>query len=198
MKLHYKGKYDLNPDSLPHNEHMPNAVPFKEAKDTKTLSIICNVAAFAIMVILAVPAVLRAGDHFSSEQFGFGCVASMLVLFPHELLHAVCFKKDVYLYTNWKQGMLFVVGPETMSKSRFIFMSLLPNIVFGFVPYIIGMIFPQLTFFLGLGTLAIGMGAGDYYNVFNAAIQMPKGARTYLYKFNSFWYMPEESKKREA
>lgn len=26
MKLHYKGKYDLNPDSFPHNEHKPNAV----------------------------------------------------------------------------------------------------------------------------------------------------------------------------
>lgn len=115
----------------------------------------------------------------------------MLTLFPHELLHAVCFKEDVYLYTNWKQGMLFVVGPESMSKSRFIFMSLLPNIVFGFVPYIIGMIFPQLTFLLAFGTVSIGMGAGDYYNVFNAATQMPKGAKTYLYKFNSFWYMPE-------
>ncbi|MCI8497238.1 MAG: DUF3267 domain-containing protein, partial [Clostridiales bacterium] len=34
-------------------------------------------------------------------------------------------------------------------------------------------------------------GAGDYYNVFNALTQMPKGARTYLYQFNSFWYMPE-------
>lgn len=191
MKLHYKGKYDLNPDSLPHNEHMPNAVPFKEAKDSKTLGLIANLLGIVIMVVLAIPAVLRSHENFSPLQLILGCVSSMLILFPHELLHAICFKKDVYLYTNWKHGMLFVVGPETMSKSRFIFMSLLPNIVFGFIPYIIGMIFPQLTFFLALGTLAIGTGAGDYYNVFNAVTQMPKGARTYLYKFNSFWYMPE-------
>lgn len=197
MKLHYKGKYDLNPDSLPHNEHMPNAVPFKEAKDTKTLSIICNVAGFVIIAVLVVAAVIRSGADFSPVKFGLGYASSMLLLFPHEFLHAVCFKNDVYLYTNWKQGMLFVVGPETMSKSRFIFMALLPNIVFGFIPYIIGMIFPGLFFFSALGAFSIGMGAGDYYNVFNAAVQMPKGARTYIHKFNSFWYMPEESKKRE-
>lgn len=192
MKLHYKGKYDLNPDSLPHGEHKEGAVKFKEAEDSKKLGIIANIAATVITVVLAVFAFLRAKDYIleGSIQLFVGCICSMLILFPHELLHAICFKKDVYLYTNWSQGMLFVIGPEDMSKGRFIFMSLLPNIVFGFVPYIIGMIFPQYLFLLSLGTLSIGMGAGDYYNVFNAATQMPKGARTYLYKFNSYWYMP--------
>lgn len=192
MKLHYKGKYDLNPDSLPHGEHKEGAVKFKEAEDSKKLGIIANIAATVITVVLAVFAFLRAKDYIleGSIQLFVGCICSMLILFPHELLHAICFKKDVYLYTNWSQGMLFVIGPEDMSKGRFIFMSLLPNIVFGFVPYIIGMFFPQYLFLLSLGTLSIGMGAGDYYNVFNAATQMPKGARTYLYKFNSYWYMP--------
>ena len=88
--------------------------------------------------------------------------------------------------------MLFVVGPETMSKGRFVFMSMLPNLVFGIIPYTLGMIFPQYGWLLGLGILATGMGAGDYYNIFNALTQMPKGARTYLYKFNSYWYMPDE------
>lgn len=119
-----------------------------------------------------------------------GCLMPMIILFPHEILHAICFRKDVYLYTNWSQGMLFVVGPESMSKKRFVFMSLLPNIVFGFLPYIIGLLFPKLIFFAALGMFAIGMGAGDYYNVFHALTQMPKGARTYLYQFNSYWYMP--------
>ena len=87
--------------------------------------------------------------------------------------------------------MMFVVGPETMSKSRFIFMSLLPNIILGIVPYILGMIFPDFTFGLVLGIFAASMGAGDYYNVYNALTQMPKGSRTYLYQFNSYWYMPK-------
>ena len=113
-------------------------------------------------------------------------------MFPHELLHALCFKEDVYLYTNFKQGLLFVVGCETMSKHRFIFMSLLPNIVFGFLPYVISFLGIQYLTLAVLGVIAIGMGAGDYYNVFNALIQMPKGARTYLYQMNSYWYIPEK------
>ena len=191
MKLHYKGKYDLNPDSLPHGEHKPGAVPFKEVKDSKALALIANILSIIIFVILAIPAFFRARAYYDSLQFILGCLATTLILFPHELLHAICFREDVYLYTNFKQGMLFVVGPESMSKGRFIFMSLLPNIVFGFIPYCIGMLFPEALFLLVFGTFCMSMGAGDYYNVFNAATQMPKGARTYLYKFESFWYMPE-------
>ena len=194
MKLHYKGKYDLNPESLPHGEHKPGAVKFKEAESSKQMAIIGNVLAVVLMIVFAIPAVWRARPYIADSvwQMPLGCFASLVTLFPHEFLHAICFKEDVYLYTNMKQGMLFVVGPETMSKGRFIFMSLLPNLVFGFLPYIIGMIFPQLGFFLALGCLSIGMGAGDYYNVFNALRQMPKGAKTYLYQFNSYWYMPED------
>lgn len=191
MTIHYKGKYNLDPDTLQHGEHKPNAVAFKEAQDTEKLAIAANAVAFVIIVLLAIPIVLKIKQYpFSPLQLMLGGIMPMLIMFPHELLHAICFKKDVYIYTNFKQGMLFVVGPEDMSKARFIFMSLLPNIIFGFIPYIIWLIFPQLLFMGVFGTLSIGMGAGDYYNVFNAATQMPKGARTYLYKFNSFWYMP--------
>jgi len=196
MKLHYKGQYNLDPNSLPHGEHMPGAVKFKEAESSKQMAIIGNILSVVLMIVFAVLAVLRAREYIvdSIWQMPLGFLASLVTLFPHELLHAICFKGDVYLYTNMKQGMLFVVGPETMSKGRFIFMSLLPNLVFGFLPYCIGMIFPQMIFLLALGCMAIGMGAGDYYNVFNALRQMPKGAKTYLYQFNSYWYMPEDEK----
>ena len=192
MKFHYKGKYDLNPESLPHGEHMPGAVKFKEVSDTKKLAVIANSLCVVIMIMMAIPAVMRCKDLVKAQQWQMmlGCLTSMIILFPHEILHAICFKEDVYLYTNWFHGLLFVVGPETMSKGRFIFMSLLPNFVFGLIPYVIGMIVPHL-FLVSLGVLATGMGAGDYYNVINAVTQMPKGARTYLYQFNSYWYLPD-------
>lgn len=192
MKFHYKGKYNLKPESLPHGEHMPGAVKFKEVKNTKQLALIANVVGLIIFILMAILAFIRCKGYIESNywQLLLGCLFSLIILFPHELLHAVCFKEDVYLYTNLSHGMLFVVGPETMSKGRFIFMSLFPNIVFGFIPYIIGMIFPNLIFLVVLGVCATCAGAGDYYNVFNAIIQMPKGARTYLYQFNSYWYIP--------
>lgn len=196
MKLHYKGKYDLNPESLPKREHMPNAHQFKEISDTKKLGIIGNIVALAIAIILLAAAVPLLKDRFDIDGLFrclLGAAAPMLILFPHELLHAVCFKGDVYIYTNMKQGMLFVHGTEDMSKFRFIFMSLLPNLVFGFIPYIIGLILPQGVFLIFFGAVSAGMGSLDYYNVFNALTQMPRGSRTYLYGMNSFWYIPQNS-----
>jgi len=192
MKLHYKGTYDLNPDSLPHGEHPPGAVPFREAEDSKALAKVAGIASVILLVIFCVILYLRCGKGLFSMQATLGCLLALAAVFPHELLHAICFRKDVYLYTNLKQRLLFVVGPETMSKARFVFMSLLPNIVFGFLPFIAAMINPSLIFLGVCGALSISMGAGDFYNVFNAITQIPKGARTYLYKFNSFWYMPSQ------
>lgn len=190
MRLHYKGKYDLKPESLPAKPHQDGAVPFKEAKDSKTMGIIANVIALILLFPLGVVLYLRCGNAVLYDVI-IGCILSLLCSFPHELLHAICFKEDVFLYTNLKQGMLFVVGPETMSKGRFIFMSLLPNLIFGIFPYIIALMIPSLSVLGVFGALSISMGAGDYYNIFNAATQMPRGARTYLHQFNSFWYMPD-------
>lgn len=187
MKLHYQGKYNGNPVSLPHGDHHPSAVPFKEAESTRRLAVMASAAAVVILALLMVILILRGGFGVFKGLLP-GAVLSLLVLFPHELLHAICFKGDVYLYTNLKEGMLFVTGPETMSKKRFIFMSLLPNIVFGAVPYVAGLAFPHLSAFGMMGALSLSMGAGDYYNVYNAATQMPKGSRTYLHGFHSYWY----------
>lgn len=196
MKLHYMGKFNKDPESLPHGEHKANAVKFKEPENPKKLAIVANAISIVIMIVLAVPAFFRYQNFqtFDLLKIYIGIVLSLLSMFPHEFLHAICFKKDVYMYSNLSQGMMFVIGPETMSRKHFVFMSLLPNLVFGVIPYIIGMIFPNMIILLSLGVFATGMGAGDYLNIFNALTQMPKGARTYLYQFNSYWYIPQNEK----
>ena len=154
-----------------------------------------NAVSFVIFAVLAVAAYLRLPDITRGKSsviaWGAALLGSLLILFPHELLHAVCFKNDVYLYTNFKQGMLFVVGTEPMSKGRFIFMSMLPNIIFGIIPYALGMIFPQLKALTLFGMLCTSMGAGDYYNVFNAIRQVPKNGRVYMSGMRSYWYVEE-------
>lgn len=187
MKLHYKGKFDGNAESLPHGEHKPGAVKFKEPEDTKKLALVANGIAIGLFIVLIPVLTIRAGFGALST---LGFLLSLLTLYPHEFLHAVCFREDVYMYTNLKQGMMFVVGPEDMSKTRFVLMSLCPNIVFGVIPFVLFLIHPQWRVLGTMGAMAITMGAGDYLNVFNALTQMPKGARTYLYGFNSWWYMP--------
>lgn len=192
MKLVYKGKFDGNVESIPHGEHMPGAVKFKEADDPKKLSVIANGVSLVLIVLAIVILVWRGG--FEAYNF-LGVLVSLLSLVPHELLHALCFQETVYLYSYLSKGIMFVTGPETMTKARYVFMSLLPNIVFGWIPYIMFLINPKWGFLGTLGAFCICMGAGDYYNVFNALTQMPKGARTYLYQFNSYWYMPTDEKE---
>ena len=187
MKLHYMSKFNGDMESLPHDEHKPGAVKFKEMEDPKKLGVLANGIA-VVMYFITMPILFLRGG---SDAFIFwAAMLGILAAFPHEILHGICFRGDVYLYTNLKNGMLFVVGPEDMSKSIFVFMSMLPNLVFGFIPFILFLINPEWAILGTIGAISIPMGAGDYYNVFNALTQMPKGARTYLYKFNSYWYMP--------
>jgi hypothetical protein len=118
-----------------------------------------------------------------------GGVCGGFSLFPHELLHAICYKKDVYMYNDLSHGLMFVVGTEDMSKGQFIFMCLCPNIVLGLLPYIAFLIFPHLVGVGLFGIICTGMGFGDYINVFNAIKQMPKNSKTYLSGMHSYWYL---------
>lgn len=187
MKLHYKGKYDGKEDSLPCGEHKPGAVKFKEPENDKKLSIVANGIALGLYIIL-IPIFEMRGNFESFPMVGF--LLAFLTMFPHEILHGLCFREDVYLYTNLKRGMLFILGPEDMSKLRFVLMSLCPNLIFGFLPFALFLVNPQLRVLGAMGAIAIPMGAGDYLNVYNALTQMPRGARTYLHGFHSYWYMP--------
>ena len=188
MKFHFAGKYNGDPESLITHEHEPDYVPFKEAQDMNRFAIIMNLMALVIVIITM-------GIYIYLSRTAFdviGMILSIVVAVPHEFLHGLCFKGDVYMYENLKKGMLFVAGPETFSKARFIFMCMLPNLVFGFIPYLIFLIDPTQTMLGTLGAMSIAAGAGDYYNVFNALTQMPKGSRAYMHGMNTCWYIPKQ------
>ena len=182
------GRYNDDQESLITHEHEPGYVAFKEEEDMNRLALVMNGLSLVILVVLGVVYFLLCRKPLNM----IGMILSLVILVPHEFLHALCFEGDVYMYENLRKGMLFVVGPGTFSKAGFIFMCMLPNIVFGFIPFIIFLIDPSRTLLGTLGLLGIASGAGDYYNVYNALTQMPKGSRTYLHGKGSFWYMPEK------
>ena len=194
MKLHFYGKYNGDESLLPQREHPQGYVAFREPQNMKKFSIIITLASFFTLIIMWCLQFIRCGYVPCSIIGGILAIACMI---PHEYLHAVWFKEDVFMFVNSKQGMLFVVGTEEMSKVRFIIMSLCPNVVFGFIPYLLFMINPSLTVLGTMGVLSLCTGVGDYLNVVNACIQMPKGAVTYLSGFHSFWYIPPEGNKEE-
>lgn len=195
------GKFSGNAEDIPHGAHKPGAVKFKEAEDPKQMGKTANAWALGIslvcMAAYSCRAISAGLQGSGGGQWLLGLLLFALSLFPHELLHGLCFREDVYLYTDLRHGLLFVTGPEDMSKGWFVFMSLLPSLVFGLIPFAVGMLWPRMVALGVWGALALGAGAGDYYNVFHALTQMPKGARTYLYQFNSWWYLPEKTREEE-
>ena len=190
MKFHYAGKFDGDVNKLPKKQHHPNAIAFKEVEDMKKVSIIANIGAIVLMVILAILFLLLGLPYMPGNGFWLvlASICGILVLVPHELLHAICYKEDVYMYTDLKHGLMFVVGTEDMSKAHFISMCLCPNIVLGFIPYGIFLFFPHLVGLGLFGIICIESGFGDYINVYNAITQMPRHAKTYMSGMHSYWY----------
>ena len=189
MKLHYGGKYEKEEDLKGEKIFHEGSVAFKEPEATK-FAILANAGSFVVSIILLVIIGFVSGRGIRDIliRVGFAGIISMALLLPHEFLHALCFKEDVYLYLDPAKMLAFVHGTEDFSKARFVFMSLLPNIVFGVIPYVLFLIHPQWLLLGMTGAVCIGMGCGDYINVFNALTQMPKGSKTYLYGFHSYWH----------
>ena len=191
MKLIYKGTYTSEAD-LPVREHPAGSVAFRELDDMKKLALALNLASIPLLVLSVLGLFVHGMPYIRGNgmQLALGAMLPMLCLFPHELLHAICFRGEVELWTNFKMGMLFVVGTEDMSKARFVCLSLLPNLVFGVIPYVLFWLNPQWLLLGVLGAISLPMGIGDYYNVYNCLTQVPKGGLVYLSGMRSYWYLP--------
>lgn len=196
MKLVFNGKYSGDENTLPQREHPENYQMFKEPDSSKFMLIANGVSLIITLVFLAF-AVIPTFSYIKADLADgipwlliLACILPMLVLIPHEFLHAICFKETVYMYTFLQQGALFVLGLEDMTKKRFVFMSILPTVIFGFVPFAVGVIFPSLYWLAIFGAINIGSGAGDFINIYNALTQVPKGGLIYMCGFHSYWYKP--------
>ena len=192
--IYFMGKFSGDENDLPmREEHRPGAVRFKEPENMNKLAVVANILSIVIMatVIILLFARCFTVGKFRGISF-WAYIMPLGTLYPHEIIHGLCFKGKAYMYTNLKQGMMFVTGGEDFTKTRFIITSLMPNIVFGFLPYIIFMINPEWVSLGMFGAFCISMGAGDYINVFNATTQMPKGSLCYMHGFGTWWYMPQK------
>lgn len=177
-----------------------NAVKFNEPDVDNLLKVaslfLIPVTIFCVIVIV-VSIILHGSfrfEYFSIYSF-LGFLFSFLMILPHELLHGICFGKDaeVELYYSIEKLIAFVVSTNSVSKKRFIFLSLLPNLVFGWIPFFIWAFIPLganiSSFLFVFSIVSISFGIGDYMNAYNAIRQMPKGSMQQLSGFHSFWYI---------
>lgn len=194
MKLIYKGKYTGTIEEFPGIKDVKNAVKYVEAETVLELFEILKKAQNILACILIFVVSFISSFYVSSFlilllSLIVGYFISLIFLVPHELLHVICFKKRVYLFYSLKPLMMFVVGEDHMSKFQFIFMSLLPNIVLGVIPFIIFLFNPFLYIIGFVSIFNIIAGIGDYYNVYNTVRQVPKGAKIFMKGENTYWYI---------
>ena len=200
MKLIWKGKYSEE-HQLPKADLPDNAVKFKEPETPAKLNLAASIFIIPVFIIILLTGIVKAvvypdaplGVSFNT----LGILLAFATVIPHELLHAVAFPKqaEVQLWYSPKNLMAFVYSSCPMSKLRFIFLSLLPNVVFGFIPLILWVTAPfesiRITETLfSFATFSLLFGVGDYLNVYNAVTQMPKNSITQLSGFHSYWYLP--------
>lgn len=190
VKFIWEGKFNGDIESLPKREHPSGYVRFKEPTDMKKFSSIMNTLSLIVFILTYIMCGVILKTFYIPMDF-IAAVTSLLIMVPHEFLHAMWFKEEAHIYTNLKQGMLFVLGTEDISKSRFIWLSLFPFIVFGFIPLVTGLYLSNYTL-IWIGMLHTSSCVGDFYNVFNTITQVPNGAKTYLSGFNSYWYIPNK------
>lgn len=113
----------------------------------------------------------------------------------HELLHAIIYPKSstAYIFNLKETGGLCVVSTGKIRRGRFIFMTLFPAIILGFIPQIILLFYTgqslcfinilfMMSYFFLLGA------CGDFYNLFYILKTVPKnsyivnsGKETYYY-----------------
>jgi hypothetical protein len=190
MKMTFKGNFNGDPQTLPNAPHETGAVKFKEFDDPKKFSITMNI----IVVLIVIPLYFFV-EFYGNQNPGrwevlIGTIAALALMVPHEFLHAICFPGETFMYTWSKGGMLFVFNTERISKARFVFMSMLPNLCFGFIPFTVFLFTGQI--WLGImSALGIAAGAGDYCNVINCITQVPRGHKVYMYGINTYRYDPK-------
>ncbi|MGI6151162.1 MAG: DUF3267 domain-containing protein [Christensenellales bacterium] len=204
MKLIYKGNYK-GEEQPPKGELPADAVRFDEPETPEELT--KAAFRFAVPTVLLVALVVLLSAAFSggfklnlfSPYLYLGALLFLFALLPHELLHAICFSRghEVELYVSFRHMMLFVVCVQPISKGRFIFMSLLPNLVLGWLPLLVWAVLPygevRSNLLFSFSVMAVLGGVGDYLNAFNALRQMPKGSMQQLSGFHSYWFMPKDS-----
>lgn len=204
LNIKFMGKYEREEQIL--RGVMPkNAVKFEEC-DTTT-DMFKKGACLAMPIILLMLANIvyciieckSTNLEVDKEVFILSSCVSFFVLilltFLHEIIHALFYplsvQKEIWIYL--KGGAMFVYTNEPIMKIKWIWMCLAPNILLGFLPYIVSIcifwISPSIipVFAMYISWIMFVSGVGDYYNVYNAIKQVPKNGKIFNYGLHSYW-----------
>jgi hypothetical protein len=199
MKIVWKGKY-ISKEQLPIVILPSNAVKFKEPSTFLTLNLFAGIFVIPVTIIVGTAFYIKTLLGLTVDFYDmfdiWGMLIALIMIIPHEFLHAIAFPKqaEVQIWYSIKNMMLFAYSTYPTSKLRFIYSSLLPSIIFGVVPLMAWFFIPNEFFqasktIFSFASFSLILGIGDFLNVYNAAIQMPRNSIIQLSGFHSYWYL---------
>ena len=198
MKIIYKGLFRDN-SQLPIGILPENAVKIRAPESLYkqlAISVVTFIPAGLLVALFVIGSYLLHGNLSAVGFNGWGLAWYFVICIPHELLHAICFGKgaEVELFARPPAWLITCVKP--LSKPRFIFMCMLPNLVFGWIPLLVWMLLPYhgaaSHILFTASVFGILLGGGDYMNVFYTLQQQPKGSMQQISGITSYWFMPKK------
>lgn len=130
------------------------------------------------------------------------CIIALICNIIHKLLHAVLYPSIVIknIIKNPKLLYGFYNFNIPISKKKFILISIFPNLILGFLPFMIWMLglFDYQTLFsqslIIIAMINIFAGIRDYFNIYSTIKQVPDNAYVFNYGIRTYWYYPENKK----
>lgn len=177
-------KFNGDRSTLPQREYMAGSIPFSKTGSQRELQKYILTRGTLIGTLLYTVVLNYTTNLESGGELGF--IFAFLSMFIRPILHAICYKTDVYLLVNTIRLSIVVYGLEDMSKTRFVIMNLMPDIIFGVIPFILFLIFPHYPSLGTFGAANLALGVGDFRNSTYVIKQMPKRAKMNFYQSHSY------------
>lgn len=187
MKLCFHNKIDKS--KLPYKKDN-NGKIIDIKKNEKQIALSKNIIRLILIITLLVPFFKVSKEIITHKLLDFfiACFIGYFSIYIHELLHAICYKKEVFIFIDFFKGKAFTIGVEDMSKAKYIFTSLLPNVLLGIIPYVIFLVNDEAIFFGVYGALCLIMGYQDFFNIYNVIKYTPHKSKIYLSGENAYWH----------
>jgi len=203
FNIRFKGNYTDEAQLIKDQVLPAGAIQFKEGKSIMGALIKGTLMMLPLLFLMIVVSFTRVRALTSDFKIDLSFVmifAAMLLLahfltYIHEFIHALLYPGSA-VKEIWKipsEGAYFVYCSAVVSKSRFIILCLAPAVflsiiplgiwllIYDALPVNISLCFAILTLIMAL------MCGGDFYNVYNAISQVPKGAKIFNYGLHSYW-----------
>ena len=172
------------------------AVKMKMPKNMNEMMI--KALPFAIPAIILMRYIAYYKNHVNqqntvnSKYIFLGLLIGFLLLFVHELLHAIVYPKEVNAYIGIAKPFTFVsLASYPLNKIRFVLMCLLPYLL-GIIPFIAFCITPanmlELNGILwGMAIVGLVSPYPDAYNVYQVIKQVPKGRKVQFFEDDTYY-----------